>query len=353
VSGAHGPTATSPAPRRLTVSAIVPTKNRPALLGVAVPALLAQSVPVDELIVVDQSEHDAGRRLVTALVAELPAARRPRLDYVLDPTINGAAAARNAGLDRAGGDILLCCDDDVVADPDVVERLLAHYRAAPECAGLAPVITNYPLPTRLRRLYRWLFERGPFRDERQRVYWHWQRYTEPTRVPVRMFTGAMMSFRRAALGGLRHDPRYRGASVGEDIDLCWALRRRGGRLALATDARIVHNRAPRPAIRPEEAQIASWGFLYDKHLPKTPATRLAFGWYVVGIFAGAAIGAVRGRTLAPLGSALAGVRAWRTDYAGSSFLDPRPPEPDPGKPAPRRALDSVTTASSRRRSGVR
>jgi glycosyltransferase involved in cell wall biosynthesis len=102
-----------PAPR-LTVSAIVPTKNRPAQLAVAVRGLLAQSAPVCELIVVDQSDGDAGRQLVTALVAETPVERRPRLDYVLDPTINGAAAARNVGLDRAGGEIVLCCDDDVV-----------------------------------------------------------------------------------------------------------------------------------------------------------------------------------------------------------------------------------------------
>jgi GT2 family glycosyltransferase len=307
---------------RLSVSAIVPTKNRPALLGVAVRALLEQTAPVTELIVVDQSGDDAGHRLVAALIAEVPAARRPRLDYLLDPTINGAAAARNAGLDRASGDILLCCDDDVVADARVVDRLLAHYAAAPDCAGLAPVITNYPRPDRLRRLHRWLFERGPFRDERQPVYWLWQRYETPTRVPVRMFTGAMMSFRRTALGGLRHDARYRGASVGEDIDLCWSLGRRGARLALATDAHIVHNRAPRPATRPEEAQIASWGFLYDKHVPKTPATRLAFAWYVTGVFASAAINALRDRTLDSLRSAASGVRALHNDYASSSFLGP-------------------------------
>lgn len=307
---------------RLTVSAIVPTKNRPALLGVAVQALLAQKAAVDELIVVDQSDGDAGRQLVTALMAELPALRRPRLDYVLDPAINGAAAARNAGLDRASGDIVLCCDDDVVADPCVVDRLLAHYEVAPEYAGLAPVITNYPMPSRLRRLHHGLFCCGPFRDERQPVYWFWRRYVEPTRVPVRMFTGAMMSFRRTALGGVRHDTRYRGASVGEDIDLCWALGRRGGRLAIVTDAHIMHNRAPRPATRPEEAQIAAWGFLYDKHVPKTLATRLALAWYVTGVFTGAAINAVAERTLAPLRSAMAGVRALRTNYAGSPFLDP-------------------------------
>jgi GT2 family glycosyltransferase len=309
-------------PARLSVSAIVPTKNRPARLAVAVRALLAQTVPVDELIVIDQSADGLGFSRVGALLAETPPARRPRLDYVLDPSVTGAAAARNVGLDRASGDIVLCCDDDVVADPRVVDRLLAHYRVAPECVGLAPVITNYPPPSLLRRLHRRIFYLGPFHDERQPVYWFWRRYPEATRVPVRMFTGAMMSFRRHALEGIRHDARYRGASVGEDIDLCWTLWRRGGRLAIATDARIVHDRAPRPAARPEEAQISAWGFLYRKHLPRTPANRLAFAWYVVGVFVGALVNGAFERSLEPWRSALAGVRALRTDHADSAFLSP-------------------------------
>jgi hypothetical protein len=137
-----------------------------------------------------------------------------------------------------------------------------------------------------------------------------------------MFTGAMMSFRRAALEGLRFDARYRAASVGEDVDLCWALGARGGRLAIATDAHIVHAKAPRPAARPEAAQITSWAFVYDKHVRKTPAARLAFAWFVAGNVLGALVVAVRGWTWAPLASALAGVRGIFTDYAGSTFLAP-------------------------------
>lgn len=311
---------------RLTTSVIMPTKNRPVFLAEAVRALLAQTVLPHELIVVDQSDDDRGRREVTALIAALPLARQPRLLYVLDRSINGAAAARNIGFDRATGDIVICYDDDVVAEPTAVERLLAHYRDAPELAGLAPVITNYAPPGRLHRVHRWIFTRGPFHDERQPVYWYWRRYPGPTRIPVRMFTGAMMSFRRTALDGVRHDARYRGASVGEDIDLCWTIGRRGGHLAIAIDARIVHNRAPRPGRRPEEAMIAAWGFLYRKHLPKTPATRLAFAWYVIGVIVSSAVAALSLKTLDPLRSAHAGLRALRTDFAGSSFLSASGPE---------------------------
>jgi GT2 family glycosyltransferase len=307
----------------VNVTAVLPTKNRAALLADTVGALLTQTVVPDEIIVVDQSATDEGRRLVVELVAALPEARRPALVYVWDREINGAAAARNTGLDLAHGDIVVFVDDDVVPASDVIARLLDHYARTPELAAIAPVITNYPAPALAQRVFRDIFCLGPFRDERQPIYWNWPQYGGAV-VPVRMFTGAMMSFRRAALGDLRHDARYRGASVGEDIDLCWSLGARGGRLAIATDAQIVHNKAPRPAVRPECAQITSWAFLYDKHVPKTAGTRFAFAWYVIGALLGAVFAAVRERTWAPVGSALTGLRGLFTDYAGSTFLMPRP-----------------------------
>ncbi|MGH7278125.1 MAG: glycosyltransferase, partial [Candidatus Rokuibacteriota bacterium] len=41
----------------MTVSVIIPTKNRAPLLVGAVERLLAQTAPADELIVVDQSDE--------------------------------------------------------------------------------------------------------------------------------------------------------------------------------------------------------------------------------------------------------------------------------------------------------
>lgn len=306
----------------MNVSVVLPTKNRARLLADTVQALIAQTAVPSEIIIVDQSATAEGRRLVRHLVSSVPLPRRPALVYLLDPAINGAAAARNAGLELARGDIVVFVDDDVVPAADVIERLLRHYRRAPELAGIAPVITNYAIPGPVLRLAYTVFCRGPFRDERQPVYWRWREHAGAL-VPVRMFTGAMMSFRRAALEGLRFDARYRAASVGEDIDLCWSLGARSGRLAIATDAHIVHNKAPRPAARTEAAQITSWAFLYDKHVRKTPAAKLAFAWFVAGNVLGAAVAALRDRQWAPVASALEGVRGIFTDYAGSTFLAPR------------------------------
>src|SRR5262249_35926570 len=172
------------------------------------------------------------------------------------------------------------------------------------------------------RAHQRIFFVGPFRDERQPIYWYWDRYPAGVLLPVRMFTGALMSFRRSALAGVRHDARYRAASVGEGIALCWSLLGRGEHLAIATDARIVHNKAPRPVRRPEEAQLTSWAFLYGKHVAKTPATKLAFAWFVVGVMLGGANAVVRTRSWAPLRSVWAGLRGMRNDYAGSPSLSP-------------------------------
>lgn len=310
----------------LSMSVVIPTKDRPARLANVVWHLLAQTIRVHELIVIDQSETDASRARLTRLVADAPAKRRPTLTYVWDRRINGAAAARNRGIDLASADIIVCVDDDMIPSPETLERLREHYRRDPAMGAITPVITNYAAPPLLDRLLTSLFCRGPFRDDRQPVYWHWRR-RGPGLMRVRMLGSGMLSVRRAVLGSLRFDPRYRGRSIGEDIDLSWSLAARGARLAIATDARVVHDRGPRAESRHEEAIITSWGFVYRKHQPKTLANRMAFGWFVTGVFATAACSALKTWSGDPLRSACAGLQNLRRGYATSSFLAPAEPAP--------------------------
>ncbi len=318
VSRAVGPPRSS---GRRTVAAVIPTKNRPALLAETVRHLLTQTVPLRQLIVVDQSDEDRGRPMVEALVRALPEDRRPALCYIWDRRIDGLAPARNAGFDLVTTDFVLSIDDDMVPDPDAVERLLEHHGRSPDLVAVTPVITNYSPPPRLSRLLTAVFCLGPFRDDRQPVYWHWRRHGGAL-VPMRLLGGGMVLIRRPALDGVRLDPRYRAGSLGEDIDLSWSLGRRG-RLAIATDVHVVHARPPRPAQRYEEGTLTSWAFVYAKHQPKTLRNRLAFGWFVLGVGVGALAASARSRSRAPLQSLVAGLRNIAHDYDRSSFLRPR------------------------------
>jgi Glycosyl transferase family 2 len=91
------------------VSIVLATRDRSALLPRAVASVLAQRYPRWELIVVDDGTGDETR-----------AALEPFTDgriVVADGPRRGLGAARNAGLDRAGGDVACYLDDDNVMHP--------------------------------------------------------------------------------------------------------------------------------------------------------------------------------------------------------------------------------------------
>jgi GT2 family glycosyltransferase len=97
------------------VSAIIPTWNRADLLRSILINLSAQTRPPDQVIVVDNGSTDA-----TQLVA-----REFRVDLALFPENRGFAVAVNEGIRQARGDWLLILNNDVVLEPEWLERLLA------------------------------------------------------------------------------------------------------------------------------------------------------------------------------------------------------------------------------------
>jgi GT2 family glycosyltransferase len=98
-----------------SVSAIIPTWNRADLLRSLLLNLGAQTRPPDQVIVVDNGSADA-----TQLVA-----RGFRADLAVFPENRGFAAAVNEGIGRAKGEWLLILNNDLVLEPEWLERLLA------------------------------------------------------------------------------------------------------------------------------------------------------------------------------------------------------------------------------------
>lgn len=97
-----------------TVSAIVPTYNRADLVQSIVTNLRAQSRPPDQVIVVDNGSQDATQILARELGADL----------IVFPENRGFAAAVNEGIRQASGDWLLIVNNDVVLEPEWMDRLL-------------------------------------------------------------------------------------------------------------------------------------------------------------------------------------------------------------------------------------
>jgi GT2 family glycosyltransferase len=98
-----------------SVSAVIPTWNRADLLQAVLTNLRSQTRRPDQIIVVDNGSEDA-----TQVVA-----RHFGVDLVVFPENRGFAQAVNEGILRATGRWVLILNNDVVLQPDWLERIRA------------------------------------------------------------------------------------------------------------------------------------------------------------------------------------------------------------------------------------
>jgi glycosyltransferase involved in cell wall biosynthesis len=136
----------------MLISVIVPTYNRADSLTGAIQALLAQTYPSFEIIVVDDGSTDR-----TVNVAR----RHNRVQY-LRQNHCGPAAARNAGGHEAQGEIIAFTDDDCMPPADWLSRIAQGYVDYPEVAAIggpcrAP---DAIVQANAYARYEWTYERG-------------------------------------------------------------------------------------------------------------------------------------------------------------------------------------------------
>jgi glycosyltransferase involved in cell wall biosynthesis len=123
-------------PSDVPVSIVVPTSNRPGDLRRCLESLHAQrSTRPLEIVVVDNRPGQGTAQQVTR---DFP------MVTVIEESRGGLSYARNAGFLAARGEILVATDDDVVAPPTWIERLVAPF-TRPEVAA----VTGNVLPLEL------------------------------------------------------------------------------------------------------------------------------------------------------------------------------------------------------------
>jgi GT2 family glycosyltransferase len=179
-------------------------------------ALLDQHVdPASfEVVVVENGSADLG---------DLARLAPDRLRYLHTPAAN-AAAARNAGLGAARGRHLLLTDADCVPAPDWVRRLSDALARGPYVA-VGGAIGKYE-PRSIAQRHGITVVDGQ------------QRLSYLPAMPLPYVVGANSGFHTAEVrdvGGFDEQLRS-----GHDVDLCYRLGLRGGRIGLAPDAVVLH-----------------------------------------------------------------------------------------------------------------
>lgn len=113
-----------------SVSVVITTRDRPALLTRALRSVLGQTVPVSEIIVVD----DASTSNTESVLRGFGDAR---INCLRHDTPRGAPAARNSGLRAVQGPFVAFLDDDDTWSPEKIAKQLTVFAGSdPAVAGI-------------------------------------------------------------------------------------------------------------------------------------------------------------------------------------------------------------------------
>jgi glycosyltransferase involved in cell wall biosynthesis len=198
------------------ISVYVPTYNAAEFLGRCIESLLAQTMPADEVLVIDDGSRDASAEI---------AARYPSVTLIRHSVNKGLAAARNTALRVARNELVASLDADCVASPSWLAELTQNLND-PAIVGVGGKLVEG--------------EQRNLADRWRAVHMpqHWG--DTPIRGPRFLF-GCNNLFRKSlvfAVGG--YDERM--CTNGEDTDLCTRLREKELEFLYVPSAQATHLR---------------------------------------------------------------------------------------------------------------
>lgn len=226
--------------------------------------IAAQRRKPDQVIIVDQSE------------SPMEIGTFDGLCYVYDPTIRGAAEARNEGVRHNRCDIVLFLDDDVELLPETIENLLRAFERYPDAVGMQCPNRVRQRGERAQDLRDVIFSLGPL----------WKPSKRRRGVEFRNWLGGYaMAFRREIFTKVLFDESLAGYSYGEDWDMS-VRAGRYGKLQVARGADVIHYFSPVNRLSSRELQRLRWRnfhYFFRKHgFYRSLSGTLVVRWWEIG-----------------------------------------------------------------------
>ncbi|HOM80506.1 MAG TPA: glycosyltransferase [Armatimonadota bacterium] len=201
------------------VSVVATVWNEAGSLQEFLRALLAQTLPADEIVISDGGSTDGTRELLQEVAHE-----EPRVHPILLPRSN-RSVGRNAAIEAARNEIIAVTDAGSRADPDWLERITAPLRADPTVC----MVGGY---------YRAL-ARSPLQEAIAAAT-----VVPPERVDPETFlpSSRSLAFRKEAWARVGGYPEW--SDHNEDTIFALALRRAGCRMVFVPDAVVSWEPSP-------------------------------------------------------------------------------------------------------------
>ncbi len=192
------------APRRCSLTVIVPAYNEAASLADTIASLRAQTVPPEEIIVVDDCSTDDTADVARAL----------GVTTVRPPANTGSkAGAQNFALDGIRTALTMAIDADTTLAPDAIEKLLPAFDDPHVAAACGFVLPRY---------VHTVWERGRYVEYLMAFTWYkaiQDFYGKP------MISSGCFSMYRTAV--LQEHGGWQTRTLAEDMDLTWSFHLQG------------------------------------------------------------------------------------------------------------------------------
>lgn len=206
----------------LLVSVVIASYNRPESLMRACDSLLNQDFDNYELIVVDQSEEPQGG--IEHYMSRFPAIRYYRLDKP------NRCRAKNYGVRLSKGDIVLICDDDIIAPPDLVSKHVRHYHDKQVGGVSCRTVEDGQPPLPLKRILRVTFY-GRIIHKAYSV----------VSQNVGTLNGPNMSIRKSLFLNVgMFEERLVGTGIMEEADISYRIRKQGCKIFFDATTTVHH-----------------------------------------------------------------------------------------------------------------
>ncbi|NER21856.1 MAG: glycosyltransferase [Symploca sp. SIO1C2] len=223
------------------ISVIIPTYQREEPLRDTLEDLLKQDYPTFEVLVVDQTlNHEPETQACLEQLATQGKISWLRLDWASLP------GARNYGVRRASGEIILFIDDDVKIPVGYLKAHAHNYQRSEVGAVAGRVFDRMKLQDSQQANQGdapYTIEDLPPEAMDPGIAWYYIDLVHTVK-PQQVISarGCNMSFRREIFSkyGLQFDERFRGSAVREESDFCLRLRSTGYQIWYDPDACLVH-----------------------------------------------------------------------------------------------------------------
>jgi len=206
------------------ISVVVPTYNREECLYRMLQSLDKQNYQDFEVLVIDQTSFVTDKKISDILNA-------CKNVHYFQINGNGRCLAKNFGIEKAKGEVVLFCDDDIIADENFLAEHVRIHHELSEVGGASCHLIEphekeivHEMPLRITIYGRFINKANSICDGF-----------------VTSLNGGNMSFKKQALEKVGYfEENLKGTSMLEEPDIAYRLRRTGHKLYFSSRSRVKH-----------------------------------------------------------------------------------------------------------------